>query len=80
MVVVYGTSWCAETQIIRRYLERLGVPYRYVDIERDPLAAAQLRWWSGGRARHPTVSIDGTILIEPTLDELEWALAEAARI
>ncbi|GIW11516.1 MAG: hypothetical protein KatS3mg061_2573 [Dehalococcoidia bacterium] len=35
-VVVYGTSWCAASQLIRRYLERLGIPYRYVDLERDP--------------------------------------------
>src|SRR5437016_11453948 len=30
-VVVYGTSWCAATQMIRRHLDRLGIPYRYVD-------------------------------------------------
>jgi mycoredoxin len=77
-VVVYGTSWCAATQIIRRHLERLGIPYRYVDIELDPVAAAQLRWWSGGRLSHPTVSIGGAILIEPTLDELDAALAQTA--
>ena len=72
-VVVYGTSWCAATQMIRRHLDRLRIPYRYVDIERDPAAAAQLRWWSGGRASHPTVLVGGSILIEPTLDELDCA-------
>ena len=24
-VIVYGTRWCAQTQMVRRYLERLGV-------------------------------------------------------
>jgi mycoredoxin len=79
-VVVYGTSWCAATQIIRRHLKRLGIPYRYVDIERDPVAAAQLRWLTGGRLSHPTVSVGGAILIEPTLDELNSALAQTALI
>jgi mycoredoxin len=79
-VVVYGTSWCAATQIIRRHLERLGIPYRYVDLERDPVGAAQLRWWSGGRLSHPTVSVGGAILIEPTLDELDAALAQTALV
>ena len=79
-VVVYGTSWCAATQMIRSNLERLGVPYRYIDIERDPAAAAQLRWWSGGRSSHPTVLVGGSILIEPTLDELDWTLNAAGWI
>ncbi|HXE58261.1 MAG TPA: glutaredoxin family protein [Gemmatimonadales bacterium] len=74
-VVVYGTRWCAATQIIRRHLERLGVPYRYVDLEADPTATARLRWLTGGSASHPTVSIGGELLVEPTLGELEWALA-----
>jgi mycoredoxin len=80
MVVVYGTAWCAATQLIRRHLERLGIPYRYVDLERDPVAAARLRWWNGGRVSHPTVTVGGVILVEPTLDELDAALAEAALI
>ncbi len=79
-VVVYGTSWCAATQMIRRHLERLGVPYRYVDIERNRAGAAQVQWWNGGRASHPTVSIGGSILVEPTPDEVDWALAEAGLI
>ena len=79
-VVVYGTGWCAATQMIRRHLERLGIPHRYVDLEHDPVAAAELRWRNGGRMSHPTVSIGGALLVEPTLDELEWGLAEAGLI
>lgn len=76
-VVVYGTRWCAATMMVRRYLERLGVPYRYVDLEADPRAAAQLRWWTGGYASHPTVYIGGEVLVEPTAHELGWALARS---
>jgi mycoredoxin len=76
-VVVYGTSWCAASQLVRRYLDRLGVPYRYVDIERDPAAASRLRWLTGGFASHPTVAIAGEVLVEPTLNELGWALRRA---
>jgi mycoredoxin len=76
-VIVYGTSWCAASQMVRRYLDRLGVPYRYVDLEWDPGAAQQLRWLTGGYASHPTVAIGGEVLVEPSLRELEWALAQA---
>lgn len=73
-VVVYGTRWCGQTQLLRRHLERLGVPYRYVDLDLDPDAADQLRWWTGGYASHPTLYINGEILVEPTLGEVNGAL------
>ena len=76
-IVVYGTRWCAATQIVRRYLERMGLPYRYMDLETDPQAVHHLRWWTGGYASHPTVYIGGEILVEPTLRELEWALTRS---
>lgn len=74
-IVVYGTTWCGMTQMIRRYLDRLELPYRYLDIEDDPAAASQLKWITGGFTSHPTVIIDGQTLIEPDLDEFERALA-----
>jgi mycoredoxin len=76
-VIVYGTRWCAATQIVRRHLERLGVPYEYVDLEHDPGAVQQLRWWTGGYASHPTVYVGGEVLVEPTIGELNWALTRS---
>jgi mycoredoxin len=73
-VVVYGTRWCAATQLVRRHLERLWIPYEYVDLEQDPAAVAQLRWWTGGFSNHPTVYVGGEVLVEPTVAELNWAL------
>ncbi len=79
-VVVYGTNWCAATQMVRRYLDRLGVPYVYRDMESDLAAARQVRWWTGGSLSHPTVQVGGQILVEPSLDELDWTLTEAGVI
>ena len=73
-LVVYGTRWCGATQLLRRHLERAGVPYRYVDLEQDPEAVNQLRWWTGGSASHPTVYVNGEILVEPTVGELAGGL------
>jgi mycoredoxin len=75
-VVVYGTSWCAATQMVRRYLDRLGIPYTYRDIEHDLGAASQVRWWSGGYASHPTVQVGGDILVEPSTSELQRVLSQ----
>ena len=74
-VVVYGTNWCAATQMVRRLLDRLGVPYIYRDMDADPAAENQVRWWTGGDASHPTVQVGGDILVEPSTAEVQWALA-----
>jgi mycoredoxin len=65
------------SQMVRRHLDRLGIPYRYVDLEADPEAAAQLRWLTGGYVSHPTVSVAGHVLVEPSIAELDWALQQA---
>ncbi len=75
-VTVYGTRWCAATQMVRRYLDRLGIPYTYRDMDRDPEAKRQVQWWTGGYASHPTVQIGGDILVEPSMAELEGTLAQ----
>jgi mycoredoxin len=73
-VVVYGTQWCAATQKVRRYLDRMGVPYTFRDMDRDPSATQRVKWWTGGYASHPTIQIGGDILVEPDVQELERAL------
>ena len=79
-VTVYGTAWCAQSQMVRRHLDRLGIPYRYIDLEADPRAAAQIRWLTGGYVSHPTVVVGGDVLVEPTLRELDWALERAGLV
>src|SRR3977135_2256154 len=76
-VTVYGTRWCAMSQMVRRHLDRLGIPYRYIDLETDPEAAAQVRWLTGGYLSHPTVSVAGEVLVEPNIAELDCALGRA---
>ncbi len=74
-VVVYGTTWCGATHAVRRHLERLGIPYDFIDMESDPDATERVQWWTGGSASHPTVNVGGEVLVEPSLRELDWALA-----
>jgi mycoredoxin len=76
VVTVYGTKWCAATQMVRRYLDRVGIPYTFRDLEEDVSAANQVKWWTGGYASHPTLDIGGDILIEPTMDEVKGSLME----
>jgi glutaredoxin len=54
-LVVYGAEWCPDTQRTRHSLESMGVPYRYVDVERDEDANERVKQWNGGRRVTPTV-------------------------
>ena len=47
-VVVYGSRWCGVTMMVRRHLDRAGVPYRFVDWDAAPQARTQLEWLAGG--------------------------------
>ena len=73
-IEVYGTNWCAATQMVRRYLDRLGVTYIYHNMDVDSQAARQVEWWTGGFRSHPTIQIGGNVLVEPSLDELRYTL------
>lgn len=61
-------------------LKRLGVEYEYVDIERDPKAAAWVRAQNGGKEKKPTLDIDGTVLTEPDEEELKDVLRSCKMI
>jgi mycoredoxin len=74
-LTVYGRRWCAISQMIRRYLDRMGIPYQYVDLDRHPEVDRQLSWVTGGRVRTPIVQLDGQLLVQPSVQELARALS-----
>lgn len=73
-VVIYGRRWCALSQMMRRYLDRTGIPYQYVDLDMHPEAEARLAWLTGGRVHSPIVSAGGQLLVQPSISELQWIL------
>lgn len=78
VLTVYGADWCGDCHRTRRYLDRAGVPYRYVDLRVDHAAQQQLDV-AGYRAIPVVVTVGGAVLIEPSDKELAAAIdAEAA--
>jgi len=73
-VVVYGRRWCAISQMVRRYLDRIGLPYEYVDLDLHPEAEARLRWLTGGRVHSPVVYVGGDVLVQPSVFEPQRTL------
>jgi len=77
VVTVYGADWCGDCRRAKRFLEATGVPYRYVDLDADPVAQ-QLVDDAGYRAIPIIVTPAGDVLIEPSNDELATATGSAA--
>ncbi|MEO8470030.1 MAG: glutaredoxin family protein [Chloroflexota bacterium] len=78
VLTVYGADWCGDCHRTKRYLDREGVPYRYVDLGVDPVAQRLLDD-AGYRAIPVVLTVGGAVLIEPSDKELAAVIdAEAA--
>ena len=72
VLTVYGASWCGDCRNTRRYLDSVGVDYRYVDLGTDRAAQVLLED-AGYRAIPVVVTTTGMVLIEPSERELATA-------
>ena len=75
-LTMYTTTWCGYCVRLKRALEREGIEFDEVDIERDPSAADYVMSVNGGNQTVPTVVFpDGTALTNPSLNEVKERLA-----
>ena len=75
-VKVYGADWCEDTRHAREFLDGLGVPYQYVNVEADEAASQWVKEHNGGKERKPTIDVSGQILSVPSEHDLVGALRE----
>lgn len=76
MVTMYTTTWCGYCMRLKAMLEREGIAYTEVDIERDDTAAERVMQVNGGNRTVPTVEFpDGTALTNPTAAQVKEKLA-----
>jgi thioredoxin reductase (NADPH) len=70
-IIVYGTTWCPDCRRSKQFLAEHRIQYRWVDIEQDPAAVAEVEQINDGKRIVPTIVFgDGDILVEPSNDEL----------
>ena len=80
-IVFYGADWCSDSRRSRRLLDRLGIDYRFVDLDGDDNASAWVRANARGHRTTPTIVLkQDIIVIEPTDDQLLTALRAAKLI
>ena len=78
-IAVLGSTTCEDTAIVTSRLRALGVPFRDVDIDADPVAARRVASLNHGNRVTPMVIVgdDAAVRAEPTLEALGDLLAAA---
>lgn len=75
-LTMYSTTWCGYCHRLRSQLDREGIEYLEVDIERTPGAAEFVRKVNGGNQTVPTVHFpNGAALTNPSLAQVKNQLA-----
>lgn len=70
-ITLYGAPWCSDCRHASRWFDARGIIYNYINIDHDPQAAAQVLRINGGLRSVPTIVFpDGTVLVEPSYQEL----------
>lgn len=64
-IIVYGSLWCGYTTHAMRTLNKLGVAYRYIDVDESPEDEKRIAAWNNGRSIRPTIDIGGAIFVNP---------------
>ena len=78
-VTMYSTTWCGYCRRLKAQMEREGIGFTEVDIEREPGTAEFVMSVNGGNQTVPTlVYPDGTAQTNPSLAQVKAKLAHLA--
>ncbi len=70
MITIYSAVWCAYCHAAKDYLDKLGVKYTDLDVEKDP-ANATASVEKSNQMGIPVIDIDGEIIVgfdKPKID------------
>jgi len=78
-VTMYTTPWCGYCHRLKGQMDREGISYDVVDIERQPEAAEIVERVNHGNQTVPTlVYADGSAMTNPSVIQVKDKLAELA--
>lgn len=79
MLTMYSTTWCGFCHRLKTQLDREGIAFEVVDIERDPASAEYVESVNGGNQTVPTLRFDdGSALTNPSIVQVKQKLAAIA--
>ena len=75
-VTMFSTSWCGYSAGLKAALDREGIDFTDIDIERNPASAAYVMSVNGGNQTVPTVVFpDGSTATNPSVAEVRLRLS-----
>lgn len=74
-LTMYSTTWCGHCRRLQRQLDAAGISYRIVDVDQQPHHGDRIAAHTGGFRTVPTLEVDGRLLVNPSLEQVEAALA-----
>ncbi len=78
-VTMYTTDWCGYCVRLKKLMQREGIPFAEVNIERDEEAAELVMQANGGNRTVPTLLFpDGVSLTNPSIDQVKAQLGSVA--
>jgi mycoredoxin len=76
MVTMYSTTWCGFCRRLKLQMDKAGIAYKEIDIERDPEAARFVEGVNGGNQTVPVIAFpNGQTATNPSLAQVQAALA-----
>ena len=80
-ITVYGTATCPDTLRSRALLDALRLEYNFYNTDLDAAMARTAAALQNGGTKVPVVDLhNGTVLVEPSVEELTEALHAAERL
>ncbi len=74
-LVVYGAPWCPDCRRSKAFLSEQRVPFTFIDLEEHPEENTTVERYNDGKRIIPTIVFpDGSILVEPSDEELAMRL------
>ena len=71
IIKFYGNSWCPASRRAKKLLEKNGVDFEWINIDENPTGRAFVQEVNNGNRSVPTIVFpDGSILVEPSRNEL----------
>ncbi|HJR44359.1 MAG TPA: glutaredoxin family protein [Actinomycetota bacterium] len=74
-VTMYSTTWCGYCRRLKRQMKDAGIAFREIDLDEDPGYDARIIAATGGYRTVPTLEVGGRLLVNPSIREVEAALA-----
>jgi len=77
-IVMYSTEWCPDCRRARFFFKRKKIDILEVDVNGDKKAEAFVKELNNGNRSVPTIIFpDGSMMVEPSTEEMEAKLSQS---